>query len=82
MESSGLNWKRFNGTVLEYQNLIQLFEQADIKELEGCEGLTRVAEKVFEEDKVRTYSNVSNMAEILPGGSGAFENLNWSRNCL
>lgn len=83
MEALGLNWKRFDGTVSEYQNLLQLFKQADLKELEGCEGQKRVAKTIFKGRRKgkKAYRNVFSLAEILLGDETAFRGLNWSLNC-
>ena len=82
MEALGLNWKRFDGSVSEYKNILELFKQADIREFEGCEGLKEVADKIFRENRKRTYENVFNLAEMLLGRKDAFRYLNWSESCF
>ena len=82
MEALGLNWKIFNGTVSEYQNLLQLFKQTDIREFEGCEGLKEVAKRIFKRNRRRTYENVFNLEEILLGKQDSFIYLSWSEACF
>ena len=78
MEVYGLKWNKFMGTVSEYQNLLQLFKQIDIKALEGVTGQRIVTEIIFKGDYSRAYKNVSALVEILLGSREAFRDLNWS----
>ena len=67
MKEIGLNWKQFKGSVLEYDNLLQLFEVNRAMDFAGIEGQRKVADKVFGGDKKRAYLNVSIFREILVG---------------
>ena len=68
MKLLGLDeWKSFQGSSVEYYNLIQLFQEMEIEELQGLEGQRKVAEEIFEGNKRRAYRNVSLFREVLIG---------------
>ena len=74
-------WKVFQGSSEEYYNLIQLFQEREIKELQGLEGQKKVAEDIFEGDKERAYRNVSLLREVLVGNKKPLKDtLKWLSN--
>ena len=73
-----LKWQAFQGSVLEYTNLIQLFSKYPLERFQGIEGQERVAKEIFEGHNRRTYTNVSVLREMLLGSREAFTDLEWS----
>ena len=78
MKKLNLGWKQFQGSVLEYKNLIQLFSKYPPEYFQGIEGQKRVAKEIFEGHNRRTYTNVSVLREMLLGSREAFTDLEWS----
>jgi len=73
----GLGWKKFQGTVSQFEKLQKLFKLYEIEELSGVEGQKKVAKEIFKGDTVKTYKNVSVLREPLLGSWEAFKELNW-----
>ena len=73
-----LKWQQFQGSVLEYKNLIQLFSKYPPEYFQGIERQKRVTKEIFEGHNRRTYTNVSVLKEMLLGSREAFTDLEWS----
>lgn len=79
IKEMGLDWKQFQGSVSEYNNLLQLFEVNRVMYFEGIEGQRRVAKEIFGGDKRRVYRSVTPFREILVGSKKPLkETLRWS----
>ena len=71
-----LGWKKFEGSVSQYDELIVLFDSTERTLLQGLEGQKAVADIIFKGHTVNTYRNVSVLRERLLGGE-EFSNLEW-----
>ena len=73
-----LGWKKFQGSVSQYEDLIELFSITDTAALQGLEGQKFVADKIFKGGTISTYRNVSVLRLELLGDREAFKSLGWS----
>ena len=80
MNRLGLGWKKIQGSVSQYEDLIELFSITDTTALQGLEGQKFVADKIFKGRTISTYRNVSVLRLELLGDWEAFKSLGWSRS--
>ena len=80
MDRLGLGWKKIQGSVSQYEDLIELFSTTDTAALQGLEGQKFVADKIFKGGTIPTYMNVSALRLKLLGDWEAFKSLGWSRS--
>ena len=78
MDRLGLGWKKIQGSVSQYEDLIELFSITDTAALQGLEGQKFVADKIFKGGTISTYRNVSVLRLELLGDREAFKSLGWS----
>ena len=79
-EMEQLGWKNFIGTVKQFQALELDFLERYPKGWIGLDGQKRVADSIFQENKIAAYRNVSALREYFFGGDGAgFRELGWLR---
>ena len=79
-EMEQLGWKVFIGTVKQFQALELDFLKRYPKGWIGIDGQKRVADSIFQENKIAAYRNVSALREYFFGGDGAgFRELGWLR---
>ena len=78
MDRLGLGWKGFQGSVSQYEDLIELFSITDTAALQGLEGQKFVADRIFKGRTISTYRNVSVLRLELLGDREAFKSLGWS----
>ena len=76
----GLGWKSFQGAVLQYRELKELFDTNRIEDLRDRKGQEYAADTIFKGNTKRTYKNVSVLREELLGSWEAFKKLNWQEN--
>ena len=76
----GLGWKNFQGAVLQYRELKELFDTKRIEDLRDRKGQEYAADTIFKGNTKRTYRNVSALREELLGSWEAFKKLNWQEN--
>ena len=75
-----LGWKGFIGTVKQFQALERDFLKRYPKGWIGLDGQKRVADTIFQGNKITAYRNVSALREYFFGGDGAgFRELGWFR---
>ena len=80
MDRLGLGWKGFQGSVSQYEDLIELFSITDTAALQGLEGQKFVADRIFKGRTILAYRNVSILRLELLGDREAFKSLGWSRS--
>ena len=80
MDRLGLGWKVFQGSVSQYEDLIELFSITDTAALQGLEGQKFVADRIFKGRTILAYRNVSVLRLELLGDREAFKSLGWSRS--
>ena len=73
----GLEWKKFQGNVLQFYALKELFDTYGVKELKGLDGQGKVAREIFDGNRRKAYQNVSVLREELLGSRKAFNELKW-----
>ena len=73
----GLGWKQFQGNVLQFYTLKELFDTYGVKELKGLDGQGKVAREIFDGNRRKAYKNVSVLREELLGSRKAFNELKW-----
>ena len=73
----GLGWKSFQGNVLQFYALKELFDTYGVKELKGLDGQGKVAREIFDGNRRKAYQNVSVLREELLGSRKAFNELKW-----
>ena len=73
----GLGWKSFQGNVLQFYTLKELFDTYGVKELKGLDGQGKVAREIFDGNRRKAYQNVSVLREELLGSRKAFNELKW-----
>ena len=78
MDRLGLGWKVFQGSVSQYEDLIELFSITDTAALQGLEGQKFVADRIFKGRTILAYRNVSALRLKLLGDWEAFKSLGWS----
>ena len=79
-EMEQLGWKGFIGTVKQFQILERDFLKRYPKGWIGLDGQKRVADTIFQGNKITAYRNVSVLREYFFGGDGdGFRELGWFR---
>ena len=76
----GLEWNMFTGSVKQFHALKKLFAKYDIEDLKGEDGQKKVAQEVFEGNKLKAYRNVSILRKELLDDSKIFQELRWLEN--
>ena len=79
MRRLNIGWKRFQGTVDQFKDLKELFENNKREDLEGEQGQSRVAREIFKGNKRKAYDMVSALREELLGSIEAFKELGWKK---
>ncbi len=80
MDRLGLEWKKVQGSVSQYESLNEFFfnlKESDLEKILGQEGQKYVAREIYKGNTLRTYLNVSTLREDLLGGKEAFAVLGW-----